>query len=141
MALSAAALAEQIKRNITRPYDSAVEFWSRLLGEVFSHIRERMNLTDVMPIVTVSGPEALPDQDCTVLVDTYTTPAFLALPASPEMGRQYVIKDRSGNAGGNPITIASTLPYETIEGSASRAISADYGSIRLLFTGSTWLVM
>ena len=141
MALSASDLAAQLKRNLTRAYEEPVEFWTKFLSEVFAHFRDRMNLTDVMPIVRVDGPEALPDKDCTVLVDTYTAPAFLALPATPEVGRQYVVKDATGNAGSHTITIATTLPYETIEGSAVRLIDADYGAIRLLFTGSTWLVM
>lgn len=141
MALHASDLAAQLKRNLTRVYENPVEFWSRFLGEVFSHIRERMNLEDVMPIERVASSQALPDKDCTVLVSTYEGPVVLALPPSSEAGRQYVIKDAIGHAGSNPITIVSTLPFETIEGSTSRAISADYGVLRLLFTGTTWLVM
>lgn len=51
-------------------------------------------------------------------------------------GKRLVIKDESGNASTNNITIQAESG--TIDGSASVSIIADYGVVRLYSDGSNW---
>lgn len=57
--------------------------------------------------------------------------------ASAGVGRIYIIKDESGTAGANNITIDGN-GAETIDGVATIAISTNYGVARLYCSGSAW---
>ena len=52
-------------------------------------------------------------------------------------GRVVVVKDQSGAAGTNNITIA-TEGSETIDGSATAVLGTNYGVVRLYSDGSNW---
>lgn len=51
-------------------------------------------------------------------------------PAAPV---KLVIKDESGSASSNNITVSAT-----IDGGSSATISTDYGALRLYYSGSSW---
>jgi hypothetical protein len=55
-------------------------------------------------------------------------------------GKQYVIKDESGNAAVNHITIT---PYtgDLIDGQTSLVFVINYGAVSLYWTGSTWSIV
>lgn len=55
-------------------------------------------------------------------------------------GRTIVIKDASGNAGTNNITI-TTEGSELIDGSATATINSNYGVLRLYSDGSNWFIV
>jgi len=55
-------------------------------------------------------------------------------------GRIVIIKDESGAAGTNNITIA-TEASETIDGAATLVISTNYGSATLYSDGTDWFVI
>lgn len=57
--------------------------------------------------------------------------------ASAQPGIILTIKDEQGNAGSGPITINRT-GSDLIDGSASTAISTNYGGVQLYSTGSSW---
>lgn len=57
--------------------------------------------------------------------------------ASLAAGKVVIVKDESGGAGSNNITI-STEGSETIDGAASATISSNYGAVRLYCDGSNW---
>jgi hypothetical protein len=63
----------------------------------------------------------------------------LPLGSTLTAGRQYVIKDESGNAGaaGRNITIARS-GSDLIDGATSRVINSNYGSLTVMWTGTTW---
>ena len=63
----------------------------------------------------------------------------ITLPASPAIGRTYRIKDISGAAATNNITI--TPASGNIDGSASYVIGTNYGSIDVVYTGAQWSVL
>ena len=66
----------------------------------------------------------------------------LPLGSSLTKGKIYVIKDESGKAGtfvSWRVTIASTSP-NVIDGQASAILALNYGSISLLWTGTTWSI-
>lgn len=70
---------------------------------------------------------------------TVGTAITLTLPTAVE-GATYIIKDESGNASTNTITIA-TPGTETIDGSASTTIVSNYNSITLYSDGSNWFTV
>ena len=60
------------------------------------------------------------------------------LPASPQIGRTIVIKDGYGGAATDQINIAA-IPL--IDGYAVYPLNTNFGAIRVIFTGTTYLVL
>jgi hypothetical protein len=73
---------------------------------------------------------------------TGTGTVTLPLGSTVPVGRQYIIKDEGGQSGYSlrRITIAAS-GSDTIDGSASRGITSNYGSITVLWTGTRWSVI
>lgn len=65
-------------------------------------------------------------------------PSSVILPFSPT-GTVFVVKDASGAASVNPITVTATGAL--IDGAASATINTDYGSITLIFNGTEWNIV
>jgi len=65
--------------------------------------------------------------------NTTTLPSL----ASADEGQMYIIKDESGTAGTHNITIA-TAGSETIDGSSTQTISANYGVLRVYWSGGNY---
>ena len=57
--------------------------------------------------------------------------------ATAGAGKTYIIKDESGAAGTNNITVDGNAS-ETIDGAATKAISTNYGVLRVICDGSNW---
>ena len=57
--------------------------------------------------------------------------------ASAGVGTVYIVKDESGGAGTNNITIDGD-GSETIDGATTKVINTNYGAVRLYCTGSAW---
>lgn len=68
----------------------------------------------------------------------YNTPTTITLPTGVE-NKRYIIKDESGNASTNPVTITSNN-NQLFDGSLSITIQIDYGSVNLVFGGSQWYI-
>ena len=66
--------------------------------------------------------------------------ATLPLGSSVPLGKTYFIKDESGNALINNITIAATSP-NTIDGSASVIINRNYMALQVIWSGSFWSII
>lgn len=66
-------------------------------------------------------------------------PSSIVLPVSPT-GTVFIIKDISGAASTNPITVTAS-GGALIDGSASALINTDYGSITLVFNGTEWSIV
>lgn len=63
----------------------------------------------------------------------------VTLPLNPPIGTNYIIKDISGNASNNNITVNAQSP-NLIEGSGSTVINNNYGIRKLIYDGSSkWL--
>lgn len=67
--------------------------------------------------------------------DTVTLPD----PAVAEVGRLYLVKDESGTAGTNSITINAAAG--NVDGAASKTINVDYGSVWAYTNGSNWFLV
>jgi hypothetical protein len=66
----------------------------------------------------------------------------LPLGSTVPVGRQYIIKDEGGQSGtvGRRVTLTAA-GSDTIDGSATRTITSNYGSLTVLWTGTRWSVI
>lgn len=85
----------------------------------------------------VAAADNINSADEVIIGVTDTSAPRLVTILSPDFvdGRLFIIKDESGNAGTNNITIA-TQGAQTIDGASSVAITADFGVARLYSDGS-----
>lgn len=68
-----------------------------------------------------------------------TTGRTVTLPTAVGItGQEYIIKDGTGGAATNNITIATTSA-QTIDGSSTKVINSNYGVVRLYSNGANWL--
>lgn len=123
------------------------------LGPAFSPIIEddcdpvsiiSVNNTIVSPILPVviatTSPFLALSTDLFIGVNNISlVPFSVVLPANPQTGKVYIIKDVSGTAFTDPITI--TAVGHNIDGSASAIIDTNYGSITLVFDGVEWSIV
>lgn len=76
--------------------------------------------------------------DYFLCVDTATDPVTITLPTGV-LGTVYIVKDCSGDATTNPITINGT-GGQLVDGS-SATINSPYGATQLIFNGSEWSIV
>jgi|HubBroStandDraft_2_1064218.scaffolds.fasta_scaffold164017_2 hypothetical protein len=62
------------------------------------------------------------------------------LPNSPTTFREFVIKDRTGQASTNNISITTVGGSVTIDGQTTYTLAGNYGAIQLLFNGTSYEV-
>lgn len=74
------------------------------------------------------------------VTDTSIARTITLLTADADNGRVITVKDESGAAGTNNITIA-TEGSETIDGAATSVISTNYGSVTVYSDGTNWFVI
>lgn len=76
-----------------------------------------------------------------LILVNYVNPATITLPASPSNGQAFKIKDASGNALVNNITIAGN--GNTIDGASSATINTDSGALELAYNQALdkWFVL
>lgn len=87
--------------------------------------------------------------DYTVLTTDYyigvtdtSVPRTVSLPAAPlGEGQVFLVKDESGGAGTNSITIDVDGAATTIDGSASYTIDANYGGVYIFYDGTEYRVI
>lgn len=60
----------------------------------------------------------------------------IVLPITPDTGRTYIVKDFSGNAEINNITVSSAP--DTIDGETSKVINVNFGSLTFVFNSIEW---
>lgn len=91
----------------------------------------------LVPLTNVTTtPYLVPLTDYTIAVNV-AAPSSLVLPVAPT-GTVFIVKDSSGNASINPITISAS---STIDGSADATINTDYGSLTFIFNGTEWNIV
>jgi len=64
----------------------------------------------------------------------------ILLPNAPTTYREFVIKDRTGNASTSNISVTTVGGAVTIDGQTTYTLSGNYGSISLLFNGTSYEV-
>jgi hypothetical protein len=107
---------------------------------VASIIATASGVTEESIVVITSATTLSNTTSKNVLVD-HSAPITVTLPASPNNGRVFTIKDVSGAALTNNITIAGN--GNNIDGSSSASINTNYGSLKLIYSLSLdeWYTM
>jgi hypothetical protein len=88
--------------------------------------------------VVSTTPYAVLATDYYLAVTTSSTAMTIDLPAAPGTNRLFIIKDLSGNAATNNITL--TPSSGTIDGQATYILNSNYQAIQLLFNGTNYEV-
>jgi hypothetical protein len=87
--------------------------------------------------ITPSNYAAL-STDC-MIVCTQSAAITITLPASPTAGNTYFVKDKSGTAITNNITVSGN--GKNIDGASTYVISLNYESAGFVFDGLSWNIM
>lgn len=92
-------------------------------------------------IATAVNYTILALDDVIGVTDT-TAPRTITLPAiaNVQVGRKFEIKDISGAAGTNNITVDAN-GSETIDGSLTSVINNNYGSLVIMNNGTSWSIL
>ena len=106
-------------------------------GEVTTNTTEIDTIRAVRGNVAVAGNVTLTNERCH-FVDT-SAARTLTLPA-PAAGLFIVLKDSTGNAQTNPMTVNPAVA-QTIDGDSSLVIDWDYGSVTIVSDGSNYFVI
>lgn len=93
---------------------------------------ERFKLTTVN-----TSPYDVLSTDMNLMVDT-TAARTVNLPANPSLGDAYRIKDSTGTAATNNITIQGN--GHDIENSSSNTISTNFGRVAVVYNGTQWVI-
>lgn len=97
--------------------------------------------SDVLTYTAVnSSPYVVLSTDQFLGVDCSGGPITIQLPNAPSAGRVFYIKDSTGNANTNNITVTTVGGAVTIDGSTSYAMNTQYAAINVLFDGSTYQI-
>ena len=113
------------------------EYYNKQLEQAVNEIVNRVNI-NYKKLTVSSYNIKIDDLFIDVNVSQATT---LNLPANSPIGTNYMIKDSSGNASSNNITIV-TQGADTIEGSSTKVISSNYGLVKLIYDGTNkWLTI
>ena len=111
------------------------EYFNQQLTQAVNTMVNRLNIP-YEKVRVASYNVKVDDMFLDVNVSQATT---LNLPLSSPIGTNFIIKDTSGNASTNVITIASGSG-DTIEGSGNKYINTNYGVLNLIYDGTNkWL--
>jgi hypothetical protein len=83
-----------------------------------------------------TSPYVVLATDYYLSVDCSGGPITVELPNAPTTKQIFIIKDRTGSAGTNNITLTTVGGVVTIDGSTSQVINTNYESMNVLFNGS-----
>tara|TARA_B000000532_G_C18795833_1_gene374740 strand:+ start:203 stop:586 length:384 start_codon:yes stop_codon:yes gene_type:complete len=113
------------------------EYFNKQVQQAINDLVNRANI-NYRKITSVTATLLVDDLFIDVNVANAVT---LTLPPSPPIGTNYIIKDSSGSAGTNNITVSANTG-NTIQGSASTSITTDFGSVQIIYDGTNkWLII
>lgn len=108
------------------------------IGTTTPHSHLQVSGSQAIKTTNVSADYTITSDDYLIRVTSTAAARTITLPTAAGIaGRVYEIKDTSGGAGTNNITIDAD-GTETIDGAATATISAHYGSIKLASNGTNW---
>lgn len=90
----------------------------------------------VVPVTLVTTSPFTPTLADYLLDVNFDGAGSIVLPVSP-VGTVFIVKDVSGTAGVNTITVSATGGV-LIDGSATALINTNYGSLTFIFNGIQW---
>lgn len=89
----------------------------------------------IVKVTTVSTTYPVVNTDYLISANTGTA-YTVTLPASPLVGRTFIIKDSSGNAGSNTLTVSGN--GVNINGAATFPINTNFQSLTVVYDGTIW---
>lgn len=117
-----------------RPTPDAGQLWLKTLTSPQVQWTQIAGLNVVGPLLTSVSADLYPTNSA-LLMDTASGPTSVVLPF-PEKDLYYVVKDSSGNADVNPITIKPQ--GSLIDGQSAYDIDTKFGVARLGCNGNFW---
>lgn len=93
--------------------------------------------------LTYNSPGSFPyvvGNDIFISVDTSGGANTVELPNAPRSGNIYIVKDRTGNAGANNLTVTTVGGAVNIDGAATYVINVNFGSASFIFNGTSYEV-
>lgn len=96
----------------------------------------------------VTGADVVAPSDYYIGISSIAAPFTLTLNDSssglgniPNQNQTFIIKDQSGNAGVNNVTITTNSGTATIDGSTTLVLNAGYQSVTLIFDGTNYFIL
>lgn len=111
--------------SILYKYEAAA--WSALTGAAATVYPLR--------IINTMTATADPITDCYFSVDAASFPITIELPAAPAAGKYYIIKDTSGIAGTNNITITTAGAVGTFDGLYPLVMNSNFMAVTVVYDG------
>ena len=71
-------------------------------------------------------------------VNSSGSPITIELPNAPTTKKVYIVKDRTGSAAANNITVTTVGGAVTIDGATTFLMNTAYQSIQLIFNGTSY---
>ena len=118
-----------------------LEEWKTKLEESYRNLRNDI-LANTIFRKAVTTDYEMRSRDSYIGVTDTTAARTITLPDVSRAGESkiVIINDESGGAGANNITVAG-FGSDTIDGSATATIAANYGSLTLICDGSNWFTI
>ena len=91
-----------------------------------------LNPINYTSVNNAASPYTVLAADQYISVDTSGGAVTLRFPNAPTAKRQWIIKDRTGNAGANNITITTVGGAVNIDGATTFLINNNYGAVQML---------
>lgn len=89
---------------------------------------------------TADSPYTLTGTDYYVACDPTAGAMTVRLPDSPTNYRMFTIKDRTGQASTNNISITTVTGVKTIDGATTYKLASNYASVNLIYNGTNYEV-
>lgn len=96
------------------------------------------NIPAYTPIATVDSPYTVTATDYYISTDSTAGPITIRFPNAPSAFREFIVKDRVGQASGNPITLTTVGGVVLIDGLTSQTLASNFSSVQLLFNGTAY---
>lgn len=112
-----------------------------ILNEFLRDLYEKIKLVPSFRVVQTAADYSVERNDYYIGVTNTAAPRTISLPALASIPEhfQLIVKDESGGAGVNNITLDPS-GTEQIEGSLTQVISSNYGVLRLRRNETQWLL-
>lgn len=87
-------------------------------------------------VTTAMSPYTVTASDYFISCDSTLGPITILLPNAPSTNRQFIIKDRTGTAATNNVTVTTVGGVVSIDGVVSWVFDENYESVEMLFNTS-----
>lgn len=117
----------------------SLENWGHMIAQTLNESLMRVYI----PVTKrVAVAHTVLPRETYIGVTSTAAPRTITLPEKMVDGDIIVVKDESGGAGANNITVTRGGSSDTIDGATTSVISANYGSVRVQYNGAgAWFII